>query len=183
MQCTIEQIADWHPHLFLEPHIVACVAVLSQYSDSPAQLDVECIKISSDWLGDQTSFRLELSWSDQVAQKAERLRLTMQSGPLVELAAIAISSILTKQVVDLGQLDVTKIGERADYRSLDIPSVLEISGTTSISEMTRRHRYKVEQALDNPFGLDAYVVICGFFRDRHKIRFSFHQWAEVAKEK
>jgi hypothetical protein len=32
LQYAIEQIADWHSRLFLEPHIVACVAVMSQYS-------------------------------------------------------------------------------------------------------------------------------------------------------
>jgi hypothetical protein len=36
LRCAIEEVAQWHPELFLEPHIVGCVAVLSQYSDSPA---------------------------------------------------------------------------------------------------------------------------------------------------
>jgi hypothetical protein len=34
-QCAIEQIADWYPRLFLEPHIVACVAVINPYSAPP----------------------------------------------------------------------------------------------------------------------------------------------------
>lgn len=183
LQCTIEQIADWHPHLFLEPHVVACAAVLSQYSVSPAILDVDCTEIVSEWLKDETSFRLEISWSDDVAQKAERLRLTMQTSSLTELAAIAIAAILTCRVVNLGQLDVTKIGERADYRSLDVPSVLEISGTTSTGEMSRRHREKIAQALDNPFGLDAYVVVCGFSQNKHSVRFSFHRQSEANRAK
>ena len=44
LRCAIEQLADWHPRLFLEPHTVACAAVLSQYSSSPAPLAVECEK-------------------------------------------------------------------------------------------------------------------------------------------
>ncbi len=60
-------------------------------------------------------------------------------------------------------------GDRADYRSLDLPSVLEISGTETASELARRHREKVAQALENPFGLDAYVVVCAFSSSGHHI--------------
>lgn len=100
----------------------------------------------------------------------------MQSKSLVELSAIALASILVSRIVLLGQLDVTNYGERADYRSVDVPSVLEISGTESLSEITRRHREKIAQALENPLGLDAYVVICGFSDEKHRIRFSYHRW-------
>lgn len=175
LQCGAEQIADWHPNLFLEPHIVACVAILSQYSQSPAILEVECSNIVSVWLGQEKQFQLEVSWSEVMAKKAERLRLTMQPKPLVEWAAIALALVLTHRVVNLGQLDVSNYGDRADYRSLDVPGVLEISGTETRSEFVRRHREKVAQVLDNPLGLDAYVVVCGFFEDRHRIRFSYHQ--------
>lgn len=175
LKCEIVQISDWHPHLFLEPHIVACVAILSQYSDSPALIDVLCKDIDSEWLGQGTQCTLELSWSEEMANKAGRLRLTMQSKPLIELAAVALALILTPHVVNLGQLDVTTYGERADYRSLDVPIVLEISGTENLSELTRRQREKVEQALSNPFELDAYVVICGFAESGHRILFSYHR--------
>ena len=63
---------------------------------------------------------------------------------------------------------------RADYRSLDMTSVLEISGTEILSELPRRHREKITQALANPLGLDAYVVICGFAKEKHRIRSSYH---------
>ncbi len=161
--------------VFRTPRRRVC-AVLSQYSISPAILEVECLNIVSEWLGSETQFKLEISWSAETARKAERLRLTMQSRPLVELAAIALATILTVRVIDLGQLDVTSYGERADYRLLDVPSVLEISGTQSPAEFSRRHREKIVQALQNPFGLDAYVVVCGFFKDKHRISFSYHRW-------
>ena len=48
-------------------------------------------------------------------------------------------------------------------------SVLEISGTETASELVRRHREKVVQALENPFGLDAYVIICAFSKFGHLI--------------
>jgi hypothetical protein len=182
LQCAIEQIMDWHPRLFLEPHIVACVAVLSRYSKSPAVLEVECSNIASAWLGQEKQFRLEVMWSDELAGKAERLRLTMQPKPLIELAAIALALILAYHVVNLGQLDVTAYGDRADYRSLDRPSVLEISGTEILSELARREREKIAQAVDNPLGLDAYVVVCGFAEDGHRIRFSYHHWKDKTGE-
>lgn len=175
LRCTVEQISDWHPRLFLEPHIIACVAVLNQYSKSPAIVDVECSNIVSAWLGQEKQFSLEISWTEEMTRKAERLRVTMQPKPLIELASIALALIVTHQVVNLGQLDVTSYGARADYRSLDVPSVLEISGTEISSELTRRHREKVAQALDNPLGLDAYVVVCGFSKEKHRIRFSYHR--------
>jgi hypothetical protein len=47
LSCAVEEIADWHANLFVEPHTVAFVAVASQYSPSPALFSVECDKIVS----------------------------------------------------------------------------------------------------------------------------------------
>jgi hypothetical protein len=182
LQRAIEQIADWHPRLFLEPHIVACVAMMNPYSTSPAAFEVECQNIASEWLGEAMQFRLEVSWSEETARKAERLRSTMQVKPLVEMAATALALILSHRVVNLGQLDVTNYGQRADYRSLDAPYVLEISGTESPSELARRHREKVAQALANPLGLDAYIVVCAFSAEGCHIRFSYHRFLESTDE-
>src|SRR5579883_1734733 len=50
--CRIEQIASWHPRFFLQPRIVACVAVMRRYSGPPAAFRVECINIRRVvWLG------------------------------------------------------------------------------------------------------------------------------------
>ena len=46
------------------------------------------------------------------------------------------------------------------------------------SELTRRHQEKVVQALENPFGFNAYAVICAFSPVVHLIRFSYHRWEE-----
>ena len=140
LRCAIEQVADWHSHLFVEPHVVAFVAVATHYSRSPAVFDVACDHVTSRWLGKAAKFRLEVSWHDDTAEKAERLRSTMQSGPLVELASVALALILGKRVVPLGQLDVTAYGARADYRSRKRKLVLEISGTEVPAELGWRHR-------------------------------------------
>ena len=44
-KCAIEKISDWHPHLFLEAHIVACVAVMRSHSASPAAFEVTSFPI------------------------------------------------------------------------------------------------------------------------------------------
>jgi hypothetical protein len=165
--------------LFVEPHIVAFVAVANHYSRSPARFDATCDNVRSRWLGKATEFRLEVSWHPDTAEKAERLRTTMQSGPLVELAAVALALILARRVVPLGRLDVTDYGARADYRTRKRRLVLEISGTEAPAEFERRHREKVTQARNNPFGWDAYVVVCGFSSSGHRIRFSKHSVMEV----
>jgi hypothetical protein len=179
LRCAIEQVMDWHPHLFVDPHVVALVAVAKQYSRSPALFEVECGNITSRWLGQDTQFRLEVSWHRDTAAEAERLRATMQSGPLVELASVALALILAKRVVPLGRLDVTDYGARADYRARKRKVVLEISGTEVSTELGRRHREKVAQARDNPFGWSAYVVVCAFSHTGHRIRFSKHLSKEV----
>ena len=178
-KCAIEKISDWHPRLFLEAHIVACVAVMRSHSASPGVFEVTCENIVSDWLGEEPQFMLEVSWSEETERKAARLRATIQTKPIVEMAASALAFILTPHIVNLGQLDVTDYGDRADYRSLDMQSVLEISGTETASELARRHREKVAQALANPFGLDAYIVVCSFSTFGHLIRFSYHRWEEA----
>lgn len=75
-------------------------------------------------------------------------------------------------MIRLGPLDVTQYGERADYRAPRTKRVLEISGTETLSELGRRHREKIVQALENPFGWDAYVVVTGFSARGHRVRFS-----------
>jgi len=174
LRCAIEQIVDWHTRLFVEPHVVAFVAVASQYTGSPANFRVECENIASRWLGDAAEFGLEVHWHKDTAQKAERLRATMQSGPLVELASIALALVLSRRVLPLGRLDVTDYGARADYRSRRRKIVLEVSGTQVADEFARRHREKVAQARANPFTWDAYVVVCAFSATGHRIRFSKH---------
>jgi hypothetical protein len=179
LRCAIEQLVDWHATLFVEPHVVAFVAVANVYSRSPARFAVECDDISSRWLGSANEFRLEVSWHNDTAEKAERLRATMQPAPLLKLASIALALILTKRVVRLGRLDVTDYGTRADYRARKRKTVLEVSGTEVAAEFARRHREKVAQARDNPFGWGAYVVVCGFSARGHRIRFSYHRTKET----
>ena len=126
-------------------------------------------------MGDAVKFRLNVFWSPETADKAERIRAAVQAKPLVEMAATALALVIAHRVVRLGQLDVTHYGDRTDFRSTRIPCMLEVSGTEIPIELGRRHREKVAQALLNPLGWDAYVVVCAFSFQGHRIRFSFHR--------
>ncbi len=181
LRCRIEDLGEWHPWFFLEPRVVACVAVLDLHGHSPAVFDVDCLNIESGWLGDAARFRLEVSRAPETAEKAARLRATVQSRPLVEMAATAPALAITHHVLRPGRLDVTHHGDRTDYRSTRISCMLEISGTESPSEPSRRHRHKVAQASLNPLGWGAYVVVCSLSPLGHRIRSSFHRVQEPGK--
>jgi hypothetical protein len=178
LPCAIEGLAVWHPHLYVEPYVVAFAAITGQYSVPPARFLVECEDIKSRWLGKADHFTLEASWSEETVDKAERFRATMPARSLVELAAVGVGLVLVHQVVPLGPLNVMKHGDRADYRSSIVQRVLEISGTETLAELGRRHREKVLQALANPYRWDAYVVVCAFCEEGHRVRLSGHRWEE-----
>ena len=179
LRCAIEEVSEWHENLLVEPHVVAFVAVAGQYSRSPALFNVECANVESRWLGQAAGCRLEVSWHNDTAEKAVRLRATMQAGPLVELATVALALILANRVVPLGRLFVTDHGEHADFRARKRKAVLEVSGTEVPAELGRRHREKVAQARGNPFGWQAYVVVCAFSPEGHRIRFTRHPVEEA----
>jgi hypothetical protein len=178
LSCVIEKLAAWHPHLYVEPYGVVFAAVTGQYSVPPASFLVDCEGVKSRWLGKANQFTLEASWTEETTDKAERLRTTMPMRSLVELAAVAVALVMVHRVVPLGTLNVMEHGGRADYRSTLVERVLEISGTESLAELGRRHREKVAQALANPFRWDAYVVVCAFCAEGHRVRFSGHRWEE-----
>jgi hypothetical protein len=181
LRCAIEEVVGWYPRLFLDPYAVAFAAVAERYSASPACFEVECENVASHWLRGQSRFALEVSWSVETARNAERLRPTMQAKPLVELAAVALALVLARRVLALGALDVTDYGASADYRAARAQRVLEISGTETVSELGRRHREKVQQALRNPFGWDASVVVCAFSPKGHRVRISHHRRKELGR--
>ena len=102
----------------------------------------------------------------------------MPARSLVELAAVAVALLLVHRVVPLGTLNVMESGGRADYRATLVRRVLEVSGTQSLVDLARRQRQKITQALANPFGWDAYVVVCAFCSEGHRVQMSGHFWEE-----
>ena len=178
---NIERLEGWYPNLFLEPHLVAAVTVLSESSSSPATFDVHAKNIAQRAAAEE-EFRLDVSWHQPTEAKAERLRATMQRKPLVELAATAVALMVARRVLDLGEVDVTAYGDRADFRAVRRRCVLEISGTEVAAEFDRRHREKVAQAVTNPFGWEAFVIVCLFSANGHRLRISRHEHREESDE-
>jgi hypothetical protein len=115
-RCAVENLERWYPRLFLEPHSVACVAVLSRSSGPPATFEVACEGSTSRWLDQDKTFRLKVSWGEETAAKAGRLLARMQQKPVVEMASVALAFILARRLLALGQLDLNDYGERADCR-------------------------------------------------------------------
>jgi hypothetical protein len=161
----------WRKDPILDRLVAYLIGVGSGSTGTSPHFDLE---IESTWLGDAAQFRLEVSWMPETAHKAERLRATVQAKPVVEMAATALALVIAHHVLHLGQLDVTNYGDRTDFRSTRISCMLEVSGTAVHSQLTRRHRQKVAQAVANPLRWDAYVVVCVFSSRGHRIRLSFH---------
>jgi hypothetical protein len=182
LRCAIEDIIEWHPRLYVEPHAAAFVAVVGWYSRPPAPFEVECEGVASRSLLGPTRFALEVGWDEPTVDKAERLRATMQQKPLVELAALAVAFLLAGRILRLGRLEVTQYGDRADYCSPATKRVLEASGTEVPAEFRRRYREKVAQATSNPFGWDACVVVCAFHDEPHRVRLSTHRHKGASRD-
>jgi hypothetical protein len=178
LRCAIEDLGAWHPYLYTEPYTAAFVAVTGQYSVSPAEFLVDCEGVKSRWLGKARGFPLEISWTEDTIDKAERLRATMPARSLLELAAVAVALVLVHRVVPLGTLNVMENGGRADHRSARVRRVLEVSGTERLAELARRRREKVARALANPYRWDAYVIVCVFCAEGHRVSLSGHRWEE-----
>ncbi len=99
LRYAVEDLAAWHPHLFVEPYAVAFTAVTGQYSVPPASFLVECEGLKSRWLRGERQCRLQASWTEATVDKAERLRATMPARSLVELAAVTVALALVHRVI------------------------------------------------------------------------------------
>ena len=173
---AIEDIVAAHPNLYLEHCAVMAVALMNQQSAPPCEWTVECEGFSPPSLGGATRFLLQVSWTEQTALKAQRVWHTEQTKPIVERAAVALAALLFAKLVPEGQMRITREGDHADYWLPRLQYALEVSGTESAHELSRRHREKVTQVLSNPLRWNGYVVVCCFTVPKRRIRWSRHEW-------
>jgi hypothetical protein len=171
---AIEEIVAAHPNLYLEHCVAMAVALMSQHTSSPCEFAVECTGFNPPKLGTASRFLLRVSWTDQTALKALRIRQTEQPKSIVERAAVALAALLFAKLIPNGQLRVTRTGERADYWLPRLRKALEVSGTAQRYELARRQREKAVQVLQNPLQWDGYVVVCCFAKRVRRIRWSYH---------
>jgi hypothetical protein len=90
-------------------------------------------------------------------------------------AACGIACVVVAVYAGLRICEVTGDGDRFDDWVTDGQNEygLEVSGMTT-GQLESRHAAKVQQLLDNPFGVDGYVVVVDFATRR--VIFSFHRY-------
>lgn len=115
--------------------------------------------------------RLLLTWE---ANTPTIVSPPVQEGVMTEWAACGIACAILPFYTQFQLVKVTESGDRFDYWVGDGHQLygLEVSGILQGS-LTRRQRIKIEQLLDNPFGIGGYVCIVHF--GQQSVDLSFHQ--------
>ncbi len=90
----------------------------------------------------------------------------MQGKVVTEWAACGIACIVVPFYTGLQVLSVAAEGDRFDYwiGDADQEFGLEVNGTMAESQndLEARHRSKVQQLQENPYGVSGYVAVAGF---------------------
>ncbi len=119
---------------------------------------------------------LRLYWD---MESIPQLPPAIQENPLTEWAALGVACAVVWHYAGLRLHAVAAEGDRVDYWVMqgDQEFGLEISGTMA-ADLEARHRQKVRQLRENPYGSDGYVVVVGFTTRR--VIFSFNRFDEEA---
>lgn len=123
---------------------------------------------------EQAERQLRLKW------QAESVFVLPPGVPETTVTEWAALGIVCAVVWHYGRLRLSAVsldGDRFDYwvEREGGRWGLEVSGTVE-DDVEQRHRQKVGQLRDNPYGVDGYVVVVGFAARR--VIFSFHRFAE-----
>lgn len=96
---------------------------------------------------------------------------------VTEWAALGVACVVASVYAGLRVWAVTGQGDRFDYwvEKDGLEYGLEVSGTLT-PDVAARHRAKVRQWGDNPYGVDGYVVVTGFATQQ--VIFSYHRFEE-----
>jgi len=167
----LETIGEHHAlatHLF----VPFAVARLQQSpADTETLLTVELRDLEP---GRTEEWPLRLYWD---RESIPVLPLGIQDNPLTEWAALGVACVVLWHFAGIRLHAVAAAGDRFDYWALqaDKEFGLEISGTLT-ANVEVRHREKVQQLRDNPYGVDGYVVVVGF--TSRQVVLSFHRFDE-----
>jgi hypothetical protein len=129
--------------------------------------------LGGDSLNEQTRL-LRLHWSPASAVWQP---LAVQDNTVTEWAALGVAFAVVAVYANLRVQSVALEGDRFDYWVTDGESDfgLEVSGTMT-EDVIARHREKVRQLRENPYGQDGYVVVVGFAT--RMVIFSFRHFEE-----
>lgn len=122
----------------------------------------------------ETQRRLRLWWS---GDSAPTQPLSVQERAVTEWAACGVACAILAAYTRLRLREVALSGDRFDYWVDEGGQEfgLEVSGTVT-DEVEARHRVKVRQLRDNPYGVDGYVIVVGFATG--EVIFSFQRFQE-----
>jgi hypothetical protein len=103
--------------------------------------------------------------------------LGVQERTVTEWAALGLACVVLARYTTIRVSQVAGDGDRFDYWVSDGEREygLEVSGTMT-DEVETRHRIKVRQLRENPYGVDGYVIVAGFAG--YNIICSFHRFEE-----
>jgi hypothetical protein len=120
---------------------------------------------------------LHLSWS---SASIPTQPLGVPDRVITEWAACGIACVVMTLYTGLTVRAVAAEGDRFDYWVDDgqYDYGLEVSGTLG-ADLDTRHRAKVRQLCDNPYGVDGYVVVVSFASRR--VVLSFHRCQEESR--
>lgn len=112
-----------------------------------------------------------------VSIKCIRTIVGVSERTITEWAACGLACVVLARYTQARMFQVTGDGDRFDYwvRDGQREYGLEVSGTLT-DELETRHRAKVRQLQDNPYGVAGYVVVAGF--TSRAVICSFHQVEE-----
>ena len=126
-------------------------------------------------VGDGPAQRLlKLIWSKDSTPTQS---LGVPERTVTEWAACGVACVALAVYTSLRVRAVTVNGDRFDYWVDDGKREygLEVSGTVA-DDLKARYRLKVRQLLDNPYGVDGFVIVVGF--GTREVSFSFHRFEE-----
>jgi hypothetical protein len=168
---SLEEISQTHrvgAALFI-PFTIERLRGVSETTEATLTVELRNIGQAS-----RTQRTLHLSWSpDSVPTQSPGV----QARVVTEWAACGIACVVIALYAGLTLREVAADGDRFDYWVDDgrYEYGLEVSGTLG-ADVETRHRAKVRQLCDNPYGVDGYVVVVSF-ATRHVI-LSFNRCQE-----
>lgn len=170
-ESVLEEIARIH-RIDARMFIPFVIARLSEGKEvTSASLNVKLRDVGANG---ETQRRLELVWSKDSTPTQS---LGVPERTVTEWAACGVACAALARYTLLRLRSVTANGDRFDYWVDDglREYGLEVSGTIA-DDLEARHRVKVRQLRDNPYGVDGFVIVVGF--GIREVIFSFNRFEE-----
>jgi hypothetical protein len=168
----LEEIARDHP-IGAAVFVPFAIIRLSGYTGAPET--TLTVRLRGVGEAGEAQRSLHLSWS---ADGAPAQPLAVQERTVTEWAACGVACAVLSFYTGLRVREVAADGDRFDYWVDDSEREygLEVSGTMT-EDLEARHRAKVRQLRENPYGVDGYVVVVGFAT--REVIFSFDRFEEA----